>query len=396
MGIFIHGGHIHFPSGTAESIFFSLYRSSAGSSFEHFCSKKNNQHQFSYNFFTRCVFREHYSGRSRCYFKPWQRLVYFILLLLTVSPLVSSKQLDIFRIQAFEWCMNLCVFVGVASFFCYFLGINYMRTIINVNDSFSGSFGGITPQSMLLGPVAGIAANWLLYKILKRYFSQTTFSPLILLMLGTCLCSMLLSSSRGAFLATVMTALYVLFMFTKDHIRKAPKIIFVLLLCFTAASPLIGNFADGLQNKQQANMEKGGTLSSRQSLWNERIKEFKSSPIYGVGFSSQKEIRIDIRTLNTGAVEPGTSYGAVFAMTGLLGGIPFLMILASQILKKPSAAFGMHVISPAQVCLVFFGMHMMVEGYVFAAGSPLCALLWLSVGAASAWQNKNITNIVCL
>ena len=143
-------------------------------------------------------------------------------------------------------------------------------------------------------------------------------------------------------------------------------------------------------------MEKGGTLSSRQSLWNERIKEFKSSPIYGVGFSSQKEIRIDIRTLNTGAVEPGTSYGAVFAMTGLLGGIPFLMILASQILKKPSAAFGMLVISPAQVCLVFFGMHMMVEGYVFAAGSPLCALLWLSVGAASAWQNKNITNIACL
>lgn len=48
----------------------------------------------------------------------------------------------------------------------------------------------------------------------------------------------------------------------------------------------------------------------------------------------------------------------------------------------------MHVISPAQVCLVFFGMHMMVEGYVFAAGSPLCALLWLSIGAASAWQNK--------
>lgn len=48
---------------------FSLYRSSAGSSFEHFCSKKNNQHQFSYNFFTRCVFREHYSGRSRRYFQ---------------------------------------------------------------------------------------------------------------------------------------------------------------------------------------------------------------------------------------------------------------------------------------------------------------------------------------
>lgn len=256
MGIFIHGGHIHFPSGTAESIFFSLYRSSAGSSFEHFCSKKNNQHQFSYNFLLAACSASIILADPAAIFKPWQRLVYFILLLLTASPLVSSKQLDIFRIQAFEWCMNLCVFVGVASFFCYFLGINYMRTIINVNDSFSGSFGGITPQSMLLGPVAGIAANWLLYKILKRYFSQTTFSPLILLMLGTCLCSMLLSSSRGAFLATVMTALYVLFMFTKDHIRKAPKIIFVLLLCFTAASPLIGNFADGLQNKQQANMEK--------------------------------------------------------------------------------------------------------------------------------------------
>lgn len=71
------------------------------------------------------------------------------------------------------------------------------------------------------------------------------------------------------------------------------------------------------------------------------------------------------------------------------------MILASQILKNRqlhSECMSFH----AQVCLVFFGMHMMVEGYVFAAGSPLCALLWLSVGAASAWQNKNITNIACL
>ncbi len=330
-------------------------------------------------------------------FKPWQRLTYFILLLLTVSPLVSSNQLDIFRIQAFEWCMNLCVFVGVTSFFCYFLGINYMRAIISGNDSTAGAFGGITPQSMLLGPVAGIAANWLLYRILKRYFTQNTFSGLTLLMLGTCLCSMMLSSSRGAFLATVITALYVLFMFMKNRIHKAPKIICALLLCSIAASPFIGSFAAGLQAKQKANMESGGIFSSRDGLWNDRIKEFKSSPVYGIGFASQKEIRLEsILTLNAGTVEPGSSYGAVFAMTGLLGGISFLMIFAGSTLKKPSAASGVRVISPAQVCLVFFGIHMIVEGYVFAAGSPLCALFWLSTGAASAWQNKKITNIACL
>lgn len=330
-------------------------------------------------------------------FKPWQRLAYFMLLLLTVSPLVSSNQLDIFRIQTFEWCMKLCVFVGVTSFFCYFLGINYMRSIISGNNFIAGAFGGITPQSMLLGPIAGIATNWLLYKILNRYFTQNAFPSFTLLMLGISLCSMMLSSSRGAFLATVITALYVLFMFMKDRIHKTPKIICALLLCSIAAAPFIGSFAGGLQAKQKANMESGGTFSSRNSLWNERIKEFKSSPMYGIGFASQKETRLEyIQALNTGTVEPGSSYGAVFAMTGLLGGISFLMIFAGSSLKKPSSAFGMRIISPAQVCLVFFGIHMIVEGYVFAAGSPLCALLWLSIGAASAWQNKKIANTVCL
>lgn len=328
-------------------------------------------------------------------FRPWQRLGYFILLLFTVSPLVSSKQLDVFRIQAFEWCMKLCAFAGIASFFCYFLGINYMSSIINTNASSAGSFGGITPQSMLLGPVAGIALNWLLYKELKKYFIQNIFSPLTLLMMAACLCSMLLSSSRGAFLSTALTALYVLLMFMKIRISRAPQIVCALLLGLAAASPLITSFAAGLQHKQQANVEAGSTFSSRERLWNDRIKEFQSSPIYGIGFSSQKEIPIDIRTLNTGAVEPGTSYGAIFAMTGILGGIPFLLILACCILKKPAASFGMHSMSPAQVCLVFFGIHMTVEGYAFAAGSPLCALLWLSTGAAAAWQNKN-TNLACL
>lgn len=322
-------------------------------------------------------------------FKPWQRLGYFFLLILTVSPLISSKKLDIFRMQTFQWCMKLCAFIGVISVFFYFLNINYMSSVRTIGNSLSGTFGGITTQSMLLGPIAGISLNWLLFQELKSYFSKHVFSYTNLLMMCMCLCSILLSSSRGAFAATLLTAAYVIFMFSKNNLLKSSKLIFVFLLLMLAAFPLLSKFSSGLQSKQNANIEAGSTFSSREQLWYDRIKEFKTSPIYGIGFASQKEIPPDLMlTLQKGTIEPGTSYGAILAMTGILGSIPFLYILLTSIAKRPSALSGMQIISPPQVCLVFFGLHMIGEGYIFAAGSPLCALFWLSVGAASAWQCK--------
>ena len=153
-------------------------------------------------------------------------------------------------------------------------------------------------------------------------------------MMLACLCSVLLSASRGAFLSTAAAAGYLFFMFLKDKPRQLLKTVVCLLLVSGAAYPFLGYLASGMISKQEANEKSGGTFSSREILWNDRKREFLDSPVYGVGFASQRIVSYAV-SLRTGVIEPGTSYGAIFAMTGLMGGLPFMYILLTNIQKRP-------------------------------------------------------------
>lgn len=48
--------------------------------------------------------------------------------------------------------------------------------------------------------------------------------------------------------------------------------------------PIADSITAGLLEKQQGNVETAATLSSGESKWNNRIKEFKDNPILGVVF----------------------------------------------------------------------------------------------------------------
>ena len=129
-------------------------------------------------------------------FQPWVRLCYSLLVFIVLSPLLSSPTLEEFRIRLYEWVMRLSVFIGVASFFCYFAGINYMTTFYKASPGTAGLFGGLTVQSMLLGPMAGVGFIHLLYRTLKEMMTYGTLSLPRLFMMLACLCSVLLSASR--------------------------------------------------------------------------------------------------------------------------------------------------------------------------------------------------------
>lgn len=194
-------------------------------------------------------------------FQPWVRLCYSLLVFIVLSPLLSSPTLEEFRIRLYEWVMRLSVFIGVASFFCYFAGINYMTTFYKASPGTAGLFGGLTVQSMLLGPMAGVGFIHLLYRTLKEMMTYGTLSLPRLFMMLACLCSVLLSASRGAFLATAAASGYLFFMFLKDKPHQLLKTGVCLLLVSGAAYPLMGHFASGMISKQEANEKSGGTLS---------------------------------------------------------------------------------------------------------------------------------------
>lgn len=317
-------------------------------------------------------------------FNSWMRLGLFCIVLLITTPLISSPAIEQFRVRLFNWVSLACVFVGLGSFFAYFLGINCMRSYYGATGiSLGGGFGGLTIHSMLLGPLAALGLLRCCALIEENVRHRATSSIYLYFSAFACFASVMMASSRGAAGAALVAVCYLTYAKLRHKMGKILKIVLCLGCLAVPLAPVVGQFSSGLIAKQEANVESGGTFSSREALWNARMKELWDSPIYGVGFAAQRIITAQA-SLVTGQVEPGSSYGAVFAMTGILGGSIFLFILGRALIRSKK-----QIISLPQIYLIFFAFHMLIEGYVFAGGSPLCFIFWLCIGATCAIKHNN-------
>lgn len=321
-------------------------------------------------------------------FKAWYRLVFFILLLGAVGPLFHSRQSEQLRQQCFHWVMKLCVLVGALSFPCSFLGINYMRysSEIDVFNSV-GSFGGLTSHSMTLASIAAVGAIYALYPVICQYREGRKVNFMALGCGMMCLCSMLIASSRGAFVACI--AMLLCMLFSKSRKRVQTIIVTLLTVCFALS---LFSFFDvdllhNLSTKQRLNIETGSTFSSRSAIWEDRWSEFLSSPFYGIGFCCQKIVTY-ASTLRTGIIEPGSSYFACLAFTGFMGFSSFICILASSFLVKCKYEARNSTVHVVRYVFGYFCIHMLIEGYAFSAGSESAFILWLCIGTMFAKESS--------
>lgn len=270
--------------------------------------------------------------------------------------------------------MWIFVFLSISSFFCYFLGINFSSTALKQNDAMldhAGYFGGLTRHSMILGPVAGIACCVLATKYIyekKAIFAAGAFFSFA---------SVLLSASRVALLALFIAMVFILIRADKSQFKKFElvSIGFVLLAIMILTTAL---FSSLMLDKYIAN-EGRGVLSSRQFLWNARLTEFIDSPIYGCGFASEKVVR-SVGILKNGVIEPGTSWGAISAQVGLCGLIPVIYMWGKAILIHINQRAEENIINTALI--IYISIHMSAEGYIMAAGNPMCLFSWLMISVA--------------
>lgn len=307
-------------------------------------------------------------------FKSVPRFILFLMVTLAVSPCIVSDISLKFRALL---CRNLIIFLIIAtlgSFIAYFAGINYMQNLYtgSAGDvSRSGLFGGLLLHSMLLGPIAAITslAYFNIYQEKKDY--RSIFFFLVAAAVTA------LSASRGSVIALAIPVAYSLFMMRNVNGMKK-RIIWILIITTIASIPLSDRFTAGLKQKQENNEKKGGTLNSRTNLWNKRIAEFKSSPMWGVGFAAVDPEIDETYDKKRGIVEPGSSHLAVLSMTGLLGFVPYIGIIIFSFMAVRGDKDGA---SRFRRCaLIAFMVHGMVEGYALAGGSPLCFLYWLFIG----------------
>ena len=321
------------------------------------------------------------------YFRSWQRLSLFVFVLFCFSPFVICKELIHSREKLYSGLLTVMLFFSVASFFAYFLGINFFQRGDEILDmGHFGHFSGFFNHSMTLGPIGAITSVYSLTKFLLEKDKKHRLWWMLAFFI--CFSTILLSASRGATAGGLLALLIVLYRYSKMQKKRFAKYIGIVSVIALFLLPVIQFMAGGLIQKQDANVEAGGSFSSRDEKYIARIGEIQDHFITGIGFATV-DPNLDVVDVKNGGVEPSTSWLAVFSMTGVFGFAIFVYLYIKSLRKALNKVIDSFFSVALSGILTFFGVHMLVEGYVFAAGNILCGLYWLTLGVVDAKSRES-------
>lgn len=312
-------------------------------------------------------------------FNPWLRLALFTVVFIFVSPFLRGQYLGQYRKKILLGILLICVILGLGSFVCYFLGINYMgnqfdgSAISDYQQSYGG-FGGLITQSISLGMVSGLGMLYLQYRALNQPKKDRIWYYAAIVILAL---TILLSASRMALLSAITGMLVMLYQSNRKK-GKFLQVMIVILFVGMLTYPLWEDFMAGIESKNSTQSELG-SYGSRTEKWTARMIEFGSSPIVGIGYASVDSRLDDVGV--GGVIEPGSSWLAILSMTGIIGFILVIMILIKpfQYLRTHPTPYNSLLLG----LMVYICTHMISEGYIFAGGSALCFMAWLIFGCCN-------------
>ena len=146
-------------------------------------------------------------------------------------------------------------------------------------------------------------------------------------------------------------------------------------LLSSIAIPIIMADSERMQTKKGGlNLVDANGNTSRTTLWNARIEEFESSPIWGIGFG----VTGIGGNANTGRAETGSGWLSVLSQTGILGIVIVLLLIKCAIVPLDLLRQNKRMVLYSSV-LVFLCLHTIFEAYLFQSGWYLCLILWTIV-----------------
>jgi len=246
--------------------------------------------------------------------------------------------------------------------------------------SFGGAvyFTSFMNQSMLLGPIVGLGV----VIGLARAIHGRSWRWGLLAILG--LVPLLASGSRVAALATGAAGCFLIFRYKPIVGGLCGLLLLLAVYGFInhgQSDESSDSFTDALARK--------GISNSRADLWQSRIDEFKSSPVFGIGIAMGTGSGASEEGNGRIRIEPGSSYLAVLAMTGAVGTVTFFsalgLLLFGYTIPHRGAGLERDILN---VVGLFLAVHGVAEGWILGFGSPLCFLFWLWLGKVgdAAWQ----------
>ncbi len=312
------------------------------------------------------------------FFQPFPRFISFLLITLLVSPAIINEAFTRFRSQVFVTIIKLLPYVIVASVLYGLVGRGYDKNY----------FQGVTNHSMLLGPFAALCTLYCVYRLLQDWDQKKTKRNYGILLLLSLYC-LLQAASRTAFSGTILAVVVFLAVYYRNKLGRFFRIVIVGSVVLVTTFPLWSRYMDLMEQKNRGNITELD-VDTREELWEQRMVEFKSSPFWGIGFSSVSTNALTGSTFaDDGKVETGSSWLSILSMTGIFGFIAFFGVYLSALKRAWKLCRSTPLLSGFLLSvLCFWTIHMVAEGYIYAGGSPLFFCVWLVFGVICGVSNN--------
>lgn len=332
-------------------------------------------------------------------FHAWERLGYFSVMLGLLSPLLQNKLFG--KIRGIAWQTMMWAFRAIV--FCSF--ILYIGRSLNLapfQDIRLMGFKGVTPGGMALAPICAIVIIDLLWRCCrpssgaKWHRIAYAISAYLIFMM------MVQAGSRITLVGVIIAAGWFIYQVRHTiarYLRRPAYLIAggVMLLVMVGAAALA---SDTMLRKFTYAAQNHSVTYSRDGKWDGRIEEWLSSPITGIGYTTQTSFNAPSDNLHyintTGMTEPGSSWLAVLAQTGLAG---FVLLLCFNInlwrICWRQYRHGTH--RPEMTLyiplLLFLWINGVAEGWILYPGGFMFFPYWLMSGLIYYTNTTSVTKV---
>ncbi|MGC2059656.1 MAG: O-antigen ligase family protein [Candidatus Sulfotelmatobacter sp.] len=252
-------------------------------------------------------------------------------------------------------------------------------------------FGNPNNLGAFVGVVAAPVLLWAALVAESRGERQRHYTAIAL-----CVVLLYLSVCRAAIVAdAIVTVALTIGLRRPRLLLKAAFVAAFFLEAMAVANPShMGELVDSLSGRFVFKVEgrpHQGILGSRDTPWDDTIAAVKQHPWFGTGFGtsdlgseSSGVHGSSIYTVEGSNREHGSSYLAMAEYMGLLGILPFLLLLflvlravgRAYMWMRRSGSPNHYAVPFAMVSLAGF-IHAGFEDWLFAAGSYLCLFFWV-------------------
>lgn len=295
----------------------------------------------------------------------------FILFLFKPSKSIPLHQYKIKLLKNIFWGFGLAT---LANFYAKRAGINMKMGAEWTEEHYGFSeFSGFATHPMWTSCAAALSTTFFVSLVfrhtkMKKWQKYACYAMILISLYIT-----MIGASRSAFFLSLGCSALIIWMQTEKITALMRN---ALIVGFTALFfvPILIDSSAAMMNKKNA-LEVTTKNTSRDILWAQRMAEFNSSPIIGIGFAAHgiganKQV---------GRNESGGGFISVLAQAGIIGAIFIALIWIAAIAFPKSIGKEPDMIL-AYNGFIFFSIHSIVEGYMFQAGWYLCLVIWLIIG----------------